>query len=78
MKLNVEEILMVIIAFIIGWFLSNMIKTSRLLEGKIGDECSDDSNCDPSEELCDGNKKCARKFNWNVGDMTPHWDVAVR
>ncbi len=25
MKLNVEEILMVIIAFIIGWFLSNMM-----------------------------------------------------
>ena len=34
MKLNVEEILMVIIAFIIGWFLSNMMNRGFLVEGK--------------------------------------------
>jgi hypothetical protein len=76
MKLNVEEILMVIIAFIIGWFLSNMIKTSRLIEGKIGDGCTEDNECGSSER-CSGDKKCVGT-NWNVGDMTGNSDMAFR
>ena len=36
MKFGYEEILMVVIAFLIGWFLKTMM-TSRLIEGGSGD-----------------------------------------
>ena len=77
MKLNVEEILMVIIAFIIGWFLSNMMNRGFLVEGNIGEGCTEDSDCGSPEEQCSGEKKCAMKYPWNI-DLEPHKEYAYR
>jgi hypothetical protein len=57
MNLKVEEILMVIVAFLIGWFVSNMISGSKnnsivkVFSGKhtIGRICYFDEYCDMGE-----------------------------
>jgi hypothetical protein len=58
MKFGYEEILMVVIAFLIGWFLKTMM-SGRLIEGGGGVSkldyipCDDVSDCPQGRGYCD-------------------------
>ena len=89
MNMNAEEILMVVIAFLIGWFLSNMISGSKnnsivkVFSGKHtrGRLCRNDEGC-PYNDRCN-NGQCTidtgkgYKEECDVGivnDCSRHYD----
>jgi hypothetical protein len=74
MKFEAEEILMVIIAFIIGWFLSTMISSNKNTNVKSTSgkhRRGDEGTCCGSTYTCQGNTTCDENQDTSVcgGEM---------